>query len=136
MQIRKGSHCLEDFLSESVRIEVVLLLSALFIGMMYGFIYDTIRIIRRVIVHRKVLWIAIEDIVFWIVVALHSYVTFYYGTNGIMRGYIVIGIVCGAGLYRVSVGTLYLKYVTRIVKFVVKPLKKAKAVFKIHLCKR
>lgn len=127
---------MEDFLSESVRIEVVLLLSALFIGMMYGFIYDTIRIIRRVIVHRKVLWIAIEDIVFWIAVALHSYVTFYYGTNGIMRGYIVAGIVCGAGLYRASVGTLYLKYVTRIVKFVVKPLKKAKAVFKIHLCKR
>ena len=127
---------MEGFLSESVRIEVVLLLSALFVGMLYGFIYDTIRIFRRVIVHRKVLWIAIEDIVFWIAVALHSYVTFYCGTNGIMRGYIVAGIVCGAGLYRISLGTLYLKYVTIIVKFVVKPLKKAKAVIKIHLCKR
>lgn len=136
MQIRKGSHYLEGFLSESVRIEVVLLLSALFIGMLYGFIYDTIRIVRRVIVHRKVLWIAIEDIIFWIAVALHSYVTFYCGTNGIMRGYIVTGIVCGAGLYRISLGTLYLKYVTMIVKFIVKPLKKAKAVIKIHLYKR
>ena len=136
MGIRKGSHCLEGFLSESVRIEAVLLLSALFIGMLYGFIYDTIRIVRRVIVHRKILWIAVEDIIFWIAVALHSYVSFYCGTNGIMRGYIVAGIVCGAGLYRISLGALYLKYVTIFVKLIIKPLKKAKTVIKIHLCKR
>ena len=127
---------MEDFLSDALRTEVVLLLSSLFVGMVYGFIYDTVRIIRRVIVHRRVLWIAVEDIIFWVAIALHSYVTFYYGTNGIMRGYIVIGIACGAGLYRASIGTYYLSYVTRIVKFVVKPLKKAKSVFKIHVCKR
>jgi hypothetical protein len=96
-----------------VHAEVVLMLSALFVGMVYGFCYDTIRIVRRMIVHRRVLWIAVEDIIFWIAAALHTYITFYQGTNGILRGYIVIGILGGAGLYRASVGVMYVRYVTR-----------------------
>jgi spore cortex biosynthesis protein YabQ len=109
---------LEGFLSESVHAEAVLMLSALFVGMVYGFCYDTIRILRRMFVHRRVLWIAVEDIIFWIAAALHTYITFYQGTNGILRGYIVIGILGGAGLYRASVGVMYVRLVTRGIRIV------------------
>ena len=124
---------MEGFLSESVRGELVILLVSVFLGMVYGFIYDTLRIIRRVFPHRRVLWIAVEDIIFWIFITLHAYVTFYYDTNGGLRGYIIAGLCCGAGIYRVSIGKIYLKYVTRFLKFLIKPLKKFAAVVKIRI---
>ncbi len=102
---------MEDFLSEAVRAEAVLLLSSCFIGMVYGFVYDTIRIVRRVIVHRSVFWIAAEDIVFWVAVAVHAYVTFYQSTGGVFRGYIVTGIIGGASLYRAAAGRYYVRYI-------------------------
>lgn len=126
---------MEDFLSELVRTEVVVVFSALFLGMAYAAVYDTIRIIRRVIPHRRVTWIAVEDILFWIAAALHAYVTFYNGTDGIIRGYIVVGMVCGAVLYRMSAGVFYVRYVTIVIKFMLKPLKKLKVMYKIHMSK-
>jgi spore cortex biosynthesis protein YabQ len=119
-----------------VHAEAVLMLSALFVGMVYGFCYDTIRIVRRMIVHRRVLWIAVEDIIFWITAALHTYITFYQGTNGILRGYIVIGILGGAGLYRVAVGVMYVKYVTRGIRIVRKYMtsKFEKTSLRSHVC--
>jgi spore cortex biosynthesis protein YabQ len=108
------------------------MLSALFVGMVYGFCYDTIRILRRMIVHRRVLWIAVEDIIFWIAAALHTYITFYQGTNGILRGYIVIGILAGAGLYRASVGGIYVRLATRGIRIASTALKKIIFIAIIH----
>ena len=39
--------------------------AALFMGMMFAFIYDCIRVFRRVFKHKHVYTMAVEDILFW-----------------------------------------------------------------------
>lgn len=100
------------------------MLSAVFLGQVYALVYDSVRIARRAIPHKRVMWIAAEDIIYWIVVVLHIYVSFYDATQGVLRGYIVAGLLSGAWIYRVSVGAFYIKYMTKAVKCLIMPFKR------------
>lgn len=95
--------------------------------MVYAFSYDTLRVFRRIVVHRSTAWIAAEDIVYWIVVALHAYITFYQGMSGAVRVYILVAMAAGVLLYRVAAGRYYVgcvTYLKRILKNSLKVLKK------------
>lgn len=100
------------------------MLSAVFLGQVYALVYDSVRIARRAILHKRVMWIAAEDIIYWIVVVLHTYVSFYDATQGVLRGYIVAGLLLGAWIYRVSIGAFYIKYMTKAVKCLIMPFKR------------
>ena len=94
-------------------------LYALWWGMVLAFQYDTIRIIRRIIRHRRVFMIAVEDVIYWIYV--------------IIRLFIVVGLVCGAVLYLKALSVYYIKYGVRLVGILLKPLKMLVSVIRIVL---
>ena len=67
-------------------------------GMVIAFIYDLFRIKRKTI--RTINFLThIEDLVYWILVALIMFAVVYFSNEGEIRGYIFIGTVLGAILY-------------------------------------
>ena len=93
-------------------------------GMMFAFIYDCIRVFRRVFKHKHVYTMAVEDILFWFYVSIRVFTCLYERNNGIIRGFIVISQIFGALIYRYAFGKLFVKYMTGLLIFILKPLKK------------
>lgn len=107
--------------------------AALFMGMMFAFIYDCIRVFRRVFKHKHVYTMAVEDILFWFYVSIRVFTCLYERNNGIIRGFIVISQIFGALIYRYAFGKLFVKYVTGLLIFILKPLKKLFLLIKIKV---
>lgn len=111
------------------------LLSALFFGMVLAWEYDWIRILRRIIRHRSVWTMSLEDIIYWMNAAITVFGVTYEVNDGIVRGFSIIGFVLGALLYRYSFGRFFVKYVSKGINFILKPLKKVLSVIKIGIGK-
>ncbi len=104
------------------------------IGGGYGLIYDIFRIGRRLIKH-SVVMVSVEDLIFWTATGLGTFYFFLYYNNGIFRVYMIIGIVAGILLYRLTIGRLIV-YVTvkvfrKIGEIVGKVLKKTTNVIRM-----
>lgn len=110
--------------SELIEWERDVLLMALFWGMLLAAEYDCIRIFRRVVRHRKVWTMSAEDILFWVNAGITVFCVIYEMNNGIVRGFSIAGFIAGAVLYRFAFGIFFVKYGTKLILFVLKPLKK------------
>ena len=108
-------------------------LYALWWGMVLAFQYDTIRIIRRIIRHRRVFMIAVEDVIYWIYVGIRIFIICFYVNSGIIRSFIVVGLVCGPVLYLKAKSVYYIKYGVKLVKKKLKPLKMLVSMIRIVL---
>jgi spore cortex biosynthesis protein YabQ len=120
--------------------ENIFLLYALLMGIFITFVYDILRIFRRVIPHGNWL-ISLEDIGFWIYCSVKVFLLMYHESNGTLRWFAVLGAMVGMVLYKVLISPLFVKYASlllktvlgvlvKVVKFLFKPLsavrKKAK----------
>lgn len=111
-------------ISQSIAVEGITLILSLFWGMVLAFEYDCIRVFRRIIKHKKVWLVSFEDIIFWINTGFMVFSIIYELNNGIVRGFVTAGFVVGALVYRYSFGIFFVKYMTLILQFILKPLKK------------
>jgi len=89
-----------------------------------AFIYDCIRIFRRIIRHKKVWIIAVEDIIYWVCISFAAFSATYNMSDGAVRGFMIATAVLGAVLYRYVLGRYYVKYMTKWINILLKPLKK------------
>lgn len=81
---------------------------AVLLGAGLLFLYDFLRIFRRILRH-NVVGIAVEDILFWLFCALWMFGFMYRYNEGIIRGFLVFGAAVGMILYSV----LASRYVVR-----------------------
>lgn len=79
--------------------ETLFLLQAVGVGAAITFLYDWLRILRRVIPHRQFA-ISLEDLIFWIFCAIQVFLWMYRVTNGGMRWFAVAGALAGMWLYK------------------------------------
>lgn len=97
------------------------MLHALYLGIYITFIYDILRVIRRVIPHKGFL-VSVEDLFFWIYCAIKVFLLMYRESNGTLRWFAVLGALLGMFLYRKSVSPFLVKYTSlalgRILGFV------------------
>lgn len=98
-----------------------LFVMAIPLGAAMLFVYDLLRIVRRVVRHGTA-WIAVEDMVFWIVSAFLLFGFLYRQNEGIFRGFIILGAFSGMIFYRVlfsrrvvRAGTFALRTICRAV---------------------
>ncbi len=110
-------------ISQSIAREGMTLVLALFWGMVLAFEYDCIRVFRRIVRHKRVWTMSAEDIIFWINTGFMVFSIIYELNNGIIRGFVTAGFVAGAVIYRYSFGRLFVKYMTLILQFLLRPLK-------------
>lgn len=104
--------------------ENLFLLYALLMGVFITFVYDLLRIFRRVVSHNT-FWISVEDLLFWGFCAIEVFLLMYHLSNGTLRWFAVLGAVLGMVLYLKTVSGFLVKYVSLLMKGLFKALGRA-----------
>lgn len=94
------------------------LFHALFMGIFITFIYDILRILRRVFPHGSFL-ISLEDIFFWIYCTVRVFLLMHHESNGTLRWFAIFGALTGMLLYMRFVSPFLVKHVSRILQWIV-----------------
>ena len=91
--------------------ENVFLLHALLMGIFITFIYDLLRIFRRVVPHKN-FFVSAEDLFFWIYCGGEVFLLMYHESDGTLRWFAVMGALAGMYLYMKLVSPLLVEYVS------------------------
>lgn len=115
-----------------LELELALLGKAFLAGILLTVFYDVIRVIRRMISH-GIVWISLEDFVYGIVAGSWLFLKVCQVNDGIIRFYMILGIAAGVLLYRLSLGRLMMRWLTKWIRCVRKRLKSAAKAVTIRL---
>ncbi|NJD01056.1 MAG: spore cortex biosynthesis protein YabQ [Ruminiclostridium sp.] len=91
-------------------------------GVVIALVYDIFRIMRKVIKTGS-LFTYVEDLLFWILVAVVMFATVYYSNEGELRSYIFLGTLLGVVLYALLLSKAIMNsslFIIRIVKGVLR----------------
>lgn len=111
------------------------LLYALLMGIFITFLYDLLRIFRRVVPHGGFL-VSLEDLCFWIYCGAEVFLLMYHEGDGNLRWFAVLGALAGMFSYRKLVSPFFVKYASlllskclgilgRVLAFLLKPFRMA-----------
>jgi len=89
------------------------LLHSLLMGVFITYVYDLLRIFRRVISHGAFL-VSLEDFVFWVYCGVEVFLLMYHESDGTLRWFAVIGALAGMISYKKLVSPFFVKYVSLI----------------------
>lgn len=78
--------------------EADVLLAAFLMGALLLFVYDLLRIVRKIVPHKMWL-VGAEDLLFWIGSALALFAMLYRENSGYIRGFVIGGVLVGMLLY-------------------------------------
>ena len=106
-------------INEIIYWELYALVVSFFNGVLLAWIYDNIRAFRRIVRHKTVAFMSVEDIIYGIYAGLSVFVMCFKVADGIIRGFIIMGIAVGAFLYFLS--SFYIRWSVRIIKILLKP---------------
>lgn len=109
-------------INEVIIWELYALAVSFFNGVLLAWVYDNIRVFRRIVRHKTVIFMSIEDIVFGVYAGISVFVMCFKVADGIIRGFIIMGIAAGAFLYFKFLSGLYIRWSVRIIKFLLKPV--------------
>lgn len=96
---------------------------ALIMGIFITFVYDILRIFRRVVPHNN-FWVSVEDLLFWIYCAAEVFLLMYYQGNGTLRWFAILGALVGMGSYKKLISPFFVKYVTLVLNKLIEPIVK------------
>lgn len=120
-------------MSSAISFEIRLFFNAFLLGVILIFLYDFLRIFRRVVKHSRTSE-AIEDTIYWIISGFVVFVMLYHNNNGVIRWFVIAGITLGMFLYNISISKFFVKYVSiviikilkllsKVINIIVKPIK-------------
>lgn len=89
------------------------LLYAFLLGIFVTFLYDLLRIFRRIVPHNLFL-VSVEDLGFWIYCGAKVFLLMYHESNGTLRWFAVFGALLGMALYRKLCSPFLVKYISMI----------------------
>lgn len=93
----------------SISYQAKIFIFTVILGLIIGFIYDFIRFIRRIIVH-SLLAIQLEDLVYWILMAVFAFMAILRANYGDIRPFLILGLFIGIVLYFL----VFSKYILKI----------------------
>lgn len=124
--------------SDGIHQELVFLLISFALGEGLVMLYDVFRIFRKVVPH-GVIWISVEDVLYWIVAALLIFGMIFQENDGLIRGFAIGGILLGMLFFNHFVSPFFIRSISGILKKILeilkKGLKKVREAVKIGLCK-
>ena len=103
-------------INEIIYWELYALVVSFFNGVLLAWIYDNIRAFRRIVRHKTVAYI-----IYGIYAGLSVFVMCFKVADGIIRGFIIMGIAVGAFLYFKFLSSFYIRWSVRIIKILLKP---------------
>ena len=102
-------------INEIIYWELYALVVSFFNGVLLAWIYDNIRAFRRIVRHKTVVFMSVEDIIYGIYAGLSVFVMCFKVADGIIRGFIIMGIAVGAFLYFKFLSSFYIRWSVRII---------------------
>lgn len=124
--------------SDGIHQELVFLLISFALGEGLVMLYDVFRIFRKIVPH-GVIWISVEDVLYWIVAALLIFGMIFQENDGLIRGFAIGGILLGMLFFNHFVSPFLIRSISGILKKILeilkKGLKKVREAVKIGLCK-
>lgn len=116
--------------------EMGYLAACFLLGAALMFLYDVLRIGRIVIPHHGIVTGA-EDLFYWLVVAVSTFLKLYEGNDGIIRWYAVTAIAVGMFLFNCCISRFLVPFAGKILGFPLKIMEKVlKSVYKKVRIKR
>lgn len=89
--------------------ENIFLMHSMLMGIFITFVYDLLRIFRRVVPHARLL-VSLEDLAFWVYCGAEVFLLMYRESNGTLRWFAVLGALAGMFFYKKMVSPLFVKY--------------------------
>lgn len=111
-------------MSAAISMQAGFWLYAAALGAVLLFLYDLLRIFRRVVPHGAAA-VGIEDFVYWLVSGCLIFAMLYRFNNGIIRWFAVFGMLVGMLLYHLTVSRAFVKYASRLLKYILQILRRA-----------
>lgn len=110
-------------INEIIIWELYALAVSFFNGVLLAWVYDNIRVLRRIVRHKTIVFMSIEDIVYGIYAGISVFVMCFRVADGIIRGFIIMGIAVGAMLYYKLLSRIYIRWAVRFIKILLKPVR-------------
>ncbi len=104
-------------MSQVIRQETLVFLLSVLHGVSLTFLYDLLRALRRAFVHGLIL-LSLEDFLFWLFAGFLTFCLAFRNTDGVIRGYVAVGIALGAVLYHLTVSPLVLRGISGLLKLI------------------
>ncbi len=114
--------------SETIGQEATILGAAVLAGAGLFFLYDILRIFRRIIPHGAI-WIGVEDFIYWLICTGVVFVMIYRENDGMVRGFALGGVVLGMLVYLLVLSRFVVRINVRIIKAVLGFIRKTGTFF-------
>lgn len=110
-------------MSETIVRDNYFLLYSLIMGVAFTCLYDLLRIFRK-IVHHGNFWQSLEDLFYWVVIAISVFYLMQKESNGSLRWFAILGAFVGMFLYKKLLGELFVNSVSAVLLFLIKYISK------------
>ena len=104
--------CSNSAMSPYIYHEGRFLLASVCLGAGIAFVYDCLRIFRRVAAH-GIFWVSVEDLAYWAFVSISIFCLLYYENNGAFRWFSILGAGGGMAVYKALLGRFLVEYLSR-----------------------
>ncbi len=121
-------------MSREIVQELTFFTHSVLIGLVITFVYDWIRVLRRLFKHGTLL-MSLEDLLFWLACGIGVFYMLYRENNGTLRWFAVLGAAVGMFFYKMIVRDAFVNimstcihkimwFVFRVLQIVLKPVKR------------
>lgn len=107
----------------TVKNQLISFLCAVVVGIFLSFYFDFFRTLRRCFKHKKIT-VFIEDILFFLVATFITFLLLMARCNGEVRTYVIVSIILGFFVYRITLSRLLLPVAVFLLKFFIRILNK------------
>ena len=108
-------------MSETIIRDNYFLFYSLVMGISVTVLYDLLRIFRRVVKHGDAL-ISLEDLIYWVVVAISVFYMMHEENNGTMRWFAILGALTGMFIYKKLISNFFVNTISSAFNFLLKYL--------------
>lgn len=123
---------------ELIKSQELYFLASLLWGILLFFLYDLLRIFRKFIPH-AIIFLALEDLLFWLIGSLFVFQMIFERNNGILRVFFIFAFLFGMYVYHSLVKDHFVNVTVRFITFLFSPIafviKKVKRLVKYILKK-
>ncbi|MHB8131733.1 MAG: spore cortex biosynthesis protein YabQ [Mobilitalea sp.] len=107
-------------MNHAITIELQFFLISILWGGILLLVYDGLRIVRRLIKHDS-FFLAVEDLIFWVLASVFIFAMMYRENNGIIRGFSVMGMAIGMVLYHYIFSEILVNIITKFIRTLIRP---------------
>lgn len=101
-------------MNKVIMVELRFFAASIIWGMLLIVFYDLLRILRRVVKHNG-FFIAIEDIIYWVVCSILIFRMMYEQNNGIIRGFSILAMLLGMLIFHHAISDFFVNIISVLI---------------------